>query len=634
MQNHDLNNRVGAVLPIRICSRRQLTSLPIWVRSPLHCNPPGYTGYQSTDVTPPVSIITAPVNGATITAGTPYTITGTASDVGGIVAGVDISVDGGLTWQVATGTTNWSFSWTPTVLGTVTIKTRAFDDIGNLEAPGGNEGSSNTVNVIVVPGTPPTNCPCFIFNTPGQGPGPSDINQNDGGRALNLGVKFRAAFDGTISGIKFYKSTTNASPITVQLWTLDGSLIGTGTLTTPASGWVPANFPAPVNISANVTYVASYFSPTGFYAATDNGFATAVVNGALIGIATSDPDGPNGVYIYGGSPAFPVNSYHASNYWVDVIYTPTTGPDITPPVVEFTFPTTDATGVNINSFISATFSEFIDPTTVTNSNFELRDASNSLIPATVTYSVNARTITLVPSTPPLDYSAVYTATVKGGSSGIKDLAGNAMVSDFTWSFTTADPPPIPPDEGAGGPLLVISSSTNPFSRYLVEILRAQGYTAFKAVDITEVRNNSVNINDYDVILLGNFNNITTADVTLLTAWTNAGGTLIAQRPSSLLLPLMGVTANISPTHDQYLKVNTTAGQPGAGIVNQTIQFHGTMDHYTMLAGTTALATLYQDANTNTIFPAVTSVNVGLGKAIAFAFDLANSIVFTRQGDPT
>ena len=75
----------------------------------------------STDVTPPVSIIKNPVNGALIPENTPYTITGTATDVGGVVAGVDISVDGGLTWQVATGGANWSYSWTPAVLGAVMI---------------------------------------------------------------------------------------------------------------------------------------------------------------------------------------------------------------------------------------------------------------------------------------------------------------------------------------------------------------------------------------------------------------------------------------------------------------------------------------------------------------------------------
>ena len=78
----------------------------------------------------------------------------------------------------------------------------------------------------------------------------------------------------------------------------------------------------------------------------------------------------------------------------------------------------------------------------------------------------------------------------------------------------------------------------------------------------------------------------------------------------------------------------TASGPGAGIVGQTMQFHGTADAYT-LAGATALATLYGDATTATAYPAVTLASVGGngGQAAAFTYDLARSVVYTRQGNP-
>ena len=69
-----------------------------------------------------------------------------------------------------------------------------------------------------------------------------------------------------------------------------------------------------------------------------------------------------------------------------------------------------------------------------------------------------------------------------------------------------------------------------------------------------------------------------------------------------------------------------------GIVGQTIQFHGPADLYT-LNGASSIATLYSNASTATTFPAVTLVNAGAGQAAAFTYDLARSIVYTRQGNP-
>ena len=71
-----------------------------------------------------------------------------------------------------------------------------------------------------------------------------------------------------------------------------------------------------------------------------------------------------------------------------------------------------------------------------------------------------------------------------------------------------------------------------------------------------------------------------------------------------------------------------------GIVDQTVQFHGTADHY-VLNGANALATLYSNATTATAYPAVTLNEVGSngGQAAAFTFDLAKSVVYTRQGNP-
>ena len=60
------------------------------------------------------------------------TITGTASDSGGQVGGVEVSTDGGVTWHPAVGRTSWTYVWLPTVVGSTSLRARAVDDSANL----------------------------------------------------------------------------------------------------------------------------------------------------------------------------------------------------------------------------------------------------------------------------------------------------------------------------------------------------------------------------------------------------------------------------------------------------------------------------------------------------------------------
>ena len=592
----------------------------------------------STDVTPPVSIITSPSNGASFRQGDTVMITGTASDVGGEVAGVEISVDGGSTWVVASGTTNWTFTWIPAVQGSITIKSRGYDDSGNTETAGGSEGSANTVNVTI---SPLASHPYTIF-TPGQAPdfGAAGTGLLNDAQPLTLGVKFKANGDGYISAIRFYKAKDEIAQYRVGLWSITGDSLGTADFSSTAdTGWVEVPFLSPVKISANTVYVASYFSPNGWYSDTNFGLADSIVNGPLTALADSDPegDGFNGVYSYSDALSLPVDSYEASNYWVDVKYIPLTGKDTIPPQVSSTSPTANATNININSFVTATFNKEIDSATITSATFILTDPSSNPVPVSINAPKNTRNITLIPNSP-LAYSTTYTATVIGepAVTHIKDTSGNSLQATYSWTFTTAPPPAAPPDGGFGGPVLIISSTSNPFSRYPAEILRAEGYNGFEAEDISKV--NAGVLDSFDVVILGQLQPAEYVSIqAILTTWVNAGGTLIALRPDATnasLMSLFGLTATGSNLSDRYLLVDTTAGKPGAGIVGQTIQYHGMADLYT-LSGATSLATLYSSASAPTANPAVTTMNVGTngGKAIAFAYDLAKSVVYTRQGNP-
>ncbi len=849
----------------------------------------------STDFTPPVSVITSPANGASFPANTTINVSGSASDAGGVVAGVEISVDGGTTWQPVTGTNNWTFSWTPTVTGPVNIRVRGFDDSGNMETPGGS-GSSNNITVTIsgsssitifqptdAPATQRSNdgspielgmkfqstqngfitgiryykgvgttgthrgslwtstgtllasaifinetssgwqqvlfsSPVFInanttyvasyFSSSGDYPdtnpyftqavingplralangadGPNGVykysatsvfptdsynasnywvdvvfnasssgdvtpptvisvspsngatgvssgtsvtaefneavnastvtttsfelrnaannvvtatvstsssqiiltpssalagsttytatikggasgvkdlagnalandfswtfttattgggssitifqptdapatQRSNDGSPIELGMKFQSTQNGFITGIRYYKGVGTTGTHRGSLWTSTGTLLASAIfINETSSGWQQVLFSSPVFINANTTYVASYFSSSGDYPDTNPYFTQAVINGPLRALANG-ADGPNGVYKYSATSVFPTDSYNASNYWVDVVFNASSSGDVTPPTVVSVSPSNGATEVSSGTSVIANFNEAVNASTVTTTSFELRNAANNVVTATV--STSSSQIILTPSSA-LAGSTTYTATIKGGASGVKDLAGNALANDFSWTFAVRAVAPPPQLDGAGGPILIVSSVANPFSRYPVEILRAEGLNGFLAKDISSVT--ATDLNNYDVVILGEMS-VTSAQATMFSDWVNAGGTFIAFRPSTQLSTLLGITRISGSLADRYLLVNTASG-PGAGIVGQTMQFHGTADLYT-LNGASSLATLYTDAFTASGNPAVTTRNVGSngGKAIAFTYDLAKSIVFTRQGNP-
>ncbi len=96
-----------------------------------------------------------------------------------------------------------------------------------------------------------------------------------------------------------------------------------------------------------------------------------------------------------------------------------------------TTPIDSAVDVVLDTLIKATFSEAVDPLSVTTLSFTLEDALG-LVPGTVT--TVGSTVTFVPGSG-LDADTLYTATI---TTDVTDLSGNALIADYVWSFTTGD----------------------------------------------------------------------------------------------------------------------------------------------------------------------------------------------------
>jgi len=144
----------------------------------------------------------------------------------------------------------------------------------------------------------------------------------DGGDAqpVVLGLKIFSDVPGKVLGCSFYKSPANTGVHVVSLWDSAGKVLASKA----ASGETPSGkqsviFTTPVAIAANQTFTCGYFAPAGHYAYDRPAF-TAPLNVTPLHVPVN-----GGVYAYGtAGTQWPTRSYQ-SNYWVDVIFAPSTG---------------------------------------------------------------------------------------------------------------------------------------------------------------------------------------------------------------------------------------------------------------------------------------------------------------------
>lgn len=104
-------------------------------------------------------------------------------------------------------------------------------------------------------------------------------------------------------------------------------------------------------------------------------------------------------------------------------------PHTNAPTVSSTHPKDGATGVRVNRKLAATFSEAMDPSTITEATFTL-DAGKTPVSGTVDYADVTATFTPADDLAP---DTTYTAAVW---MEVTDAAGNEMESDYEWTFTT------------------------------------------------------------------------------------------------------------------------------------------------------------------------------------------------------
>ena len=265
--------------------------------------------------------------------GATYTITvsngGNGPSSGAVTAtesvptGLTLVSMSGTGWTCPTGGTTCARSDTlaagasyPAITATVNVSSTAPANVTNTATVSGG-GETNTANDLAadataIPSSPPATISIWpVTAVPGK-------SSNDS--PTTIGVKFRSDVSGNITGIRFYKVAGGNGTHIGLLYSSSGTLLAQATFSgETASGWQQVDFFTPVAIAANTTYVAAYFRNSAF--AYDIGYFTSTgVDNAPLHALRSGADGLNGLYAYGSSPAFPVNSWCDTNYWVDLVF--------------------------------------------------------------------------------------------------------------------------------------------------------------------------------------------------------------------------------------------------------------------------------------------------------------------------
>lgn len=363
------------------------------------------TATASSDSTPPTAAITSPAAGTNVSNGSLVTLTGTASDVGGVVAGVEVSTDGGATWHAATGRTSWSYSYHQRGAGAQTVLVRAIDDSANYPST----PSSLTVNV---------SGPYSVFGEQL----PTVVDSGDGD-AMELGLRFTPDVSGFVTGVRFYKSTANTGTHVGSLWDANGNRLASVTFQgESAAGWQAAVFSTSVPVSAGASYVVSYTAPRGHYALGTNYFAAWTPPTPPL---TVDSGFGAVAGLYNDAGSFPTETHQSGNYWVDALFQTTAG---VPLVATSQWPQSGDQSVPIDTQVSARFTTAVQPGSV---GVTLTASTGASVAGATSYNATTRTVTFIPAAP-LSERTTYTASLTATGT-----TGAQLTSGSTWSFTTA-----------------------------------------------------------------------------------------------------------------------------------------------------------------------------------------------------
>jgi hypothetical protein len=179
------------------------------------------------------------------------------------------------------------------------------------------------------------------------------------------------------------------------------------------------------------------------------------------------------------------------------------------------------------------------------------------------------------------------------------------------------------------PVLLLATDSG-FGTYTAEILKTEGFNEFAVDSLSNEKVNASYLKKFDMLILAE-SSINPLKLNMVREYVKNGGKLIALHPYPELAELFGVARPGRSISGGYIRIDTTTEQ-GKGLSSKLLQFHGNADYYN-LNGASSLASLYSDKVSDESHPAIVTNNYMNGKTVAFLYNLPQSIVLSRQGNP-
>jgi hypothetical protein len=181
-------------------------------------------------------------------------------------------------------------------------------------------------------------------------------------------------------------------------------------------------------------------------------------------------------------------------------------------------------------------------------------------------------------------------------------------------------------ESDHAPILLINSKEN-FGNYTAEMLRAEGISSFVTETVGDTMVPLKDLRRRKIVILSS-QNVSQAQASVFEQYVKEGGRLIATMPVNQLDRTFGITRASHVSNYNYIVVNKSSSL-AKGITSKPMPLHTKIFDYKLNSSAKSVANFYPPGSS----PAIVFNNYGKGQSLSFLYNLPESVVLTRQGNP-